>query len=535
LVYKITYCLNLILLDLNSIDLQVYILIDWRRSLFSGVVCFISAIVVIYRSSYIIGDSGYIKFLYIVLLFVASIIFMIIGTNIVMILLGWDGLGLVSYCLVIYYQNESSNRAGIITVLANRVGDVGILIGLIFIVNFRDWGMYSYYIRDQAIYIVGTCLIVGAITKRAQVPFSAWLPAAIAAPTPVSALVHSSTLVTAGVYLIIRINMFFSNGIISLGLLAFSVCTMLISGLSAVFEIDLKKIIALSTLSQLGVIIIILSVGYLNLAYFHLFTHALFKAILFLCAGVIIHGSGGVQDIRRIGLIWTIRPFIGVRISLANIALSGFPFLRGFYSKDLLLEVMYIININIILTVMLVVSTILTVVYSLRLIYYCLWRAGRESSFSNYIDLYIIVIPIYMIVIFVIFRGSLIRWIIFPEPVFIHLTTKIKGLNVILVILSVWIYFIQFNLVWIREAIGKFTHFFGGLWFLPILTGGGTTYFIKNIKNYHLEFDQAWLEQMSSLGIQKRSLYLNTVSVRPTGLGPIIKLLFLFFIVLLII
>jgi len=195
-----------------------------------------------------------------------------------------------------------------------------------------------------------------------------------------------------------------------------------------------------------------------------------------------------------------------VRISLANIALSGFPFLRGFYSKDLLLEVMYIININIILTVMLVVSTILTVVYSLRLIYYCLWRAGRESSFSNYIDLYIIVIPIYMIVIFVIFRGSLIRWIIFPEPVFIHLTTKIKGLNVILVILSVWIYFIQFNLVWIREAIGKFTHFFGGLWFLPILTGGGTTYFIKKYKKLSFRVWSGLIRANELFGNSKKKL-----------------------------
>jgi len=268
LVYKWGYCLNLILLNLNSINLNLYIYIDYCRRLFSAVVLFISAIVVIYRTKYIEGDSGYLKFLYLVLLFVVSIFLIIIGTNIVIILLGWDGLGLVSYCLVIYYQNESSNRAGIITVLSNRVGDVGILLGVVFMANFGDWGIYSYYLRGEAIYFVGIFLILGAITKRAQIPFSAWLPAAIAAPTPVSALVHSSTLVTAGVYLIIRINIFFTGGGLSTGLLFISICTIVISGIGATLEIDIKKIIALSTLSQLGVIIMILSVGYLNLAFF---------------------------------------------------------------------------------------------------------------------------------------------------------------------------------------------------------------------------------------------------------------------------
>lgn len=179
--------------------------------------------------------------------------------------------------------------------------------------------------------------MVAAITKRAQIPFSAWLPAAIAAPTPVSALVHSSTLVTAGVYLLIRFS-FILGETCSIFLLFISTITIFISGIVAVFEYDLKKIIALSTLRQLGIIIFAISLGLYNVAFFHLLTHALFKALLFLCAGVLIHGVGNTQDIRSFGALSLNYPVVTVCINLANLSLCGIPFLAGFYSKDLIVE-----------------------------------------------------------------------------------------------------------------------------------------------------------------------------------------------------
>jgi len=194
----------------------------------------------------------------------------------------------------------------------------------------------------------------------------------MAAPTPVSALVHSSTLVTAGIFLIIRLSIFFDTGELSDILLFLSVLTIFMSGLAANFENDIKKIIALSTLRQLGLMIIILSSGFLNLAFFHLITHAIFKAILFLCAGVIIHGIGGGQDIRFMGIILNLSPLISGILALASLALAGFPFLRGFYSKDLILEIIYCFNNNFIIMIILFLSTIFTVSYSFRLIYYSL-------------------------------------------------------------------------------------------------------------------------------------------------------------------
>jgi NADH-ubiquinone oxidoreductase chain 5 len=217
---------------------------------------------------------------------------------------------------------------------------------------------------------VGVLVVLAAITKRAQIPFSAWLPAAIAAPTPVSALVHSSTLVTAGVYLLIRFSPLLQGSRVRSILLLVSGLTIFIAGLGANFEFDLKKIIALSTLSQLGLIIRILSIGFYKLAYFHLLTHALFKALLFICAGAVIHNIKDSQDIRNIGGLVSQIPYTGACLNVANLALCGIPFLAGFYSKDLILEMATLSPLNTFSFFLFFFSTGLTICYSLRLVYY---------------------------------------------------------------------------------------------------------------------------------------------------------------------
>jgi NADH-ubiquinone oxidoreductase chain 5 len=226
---------------------------------------------------------------------------------------------------------------------------------------------------DLEIWVISLLVIIAAITKRAQIPFSAWLPAAIAAPTPVSALVHSSTLVTAGVYLLIRFNNLIIRNLFIQVLLLLRSLTIFMAGLGANFEFDLKKIIALSTLSQLGLIIGILCLGFPILAFFHLLTHALFKALLFICAGVIIHLIQNFQDIRYIGCLVNQLPITIVYFNIANIALCGFPFLAGFYSKDLILEFCSFLNVNFLVYFLYFFSTGLTVCYSLRLMYFSIY------------------------------------------------------------------------------------------------------------------------------------------------------------------
>jgi NADH-ubiquinone oxidoreductase chain 5 len=236
------------------------------------------------------------------------------------------------------------------------------------------------------------------------------LPAAIAAPTPVSALVHSSTLVTAGVYLLIRFNFLLINSFLRKFLLLISGLTIFIAGLGANFEFDLKKIIALSTLSQLGLIIRTLSLGLYKLCFFHLLTHALFKALLFLCAGVIIHNIKNSQDIRDIGNLVLFIPFSISCFNVANLALCGLPFLAGFYSKDLILEIVLISEINIFSIFLFFFSTGLTVIYSFRLFYYSLIIKINSSCINSLNDSSKIIRKrIFCLIIFAIIGGSLLN------------------------------------------------------------------------------------------------------------------------------
>ena len=344
------------------------VIIDPYGLLFSSVVLFISANVIIFAHSYIKGDPFMARFIHLVLLFVLSINLLIYIPHLIALLLGWDGLGLTSFLLVIYYQNPKSLAAGIITALTNRIGDVLLLIRIGWYLNNAHWNILLVW--DSPYFnLFGLTLLLAAITKRAQLPFSRWLPAAIAAPTPVSALVHSSTLVTAGVFLLFRFYPALSQTVIfNKCLIIVATLTALIAGLRAITECDIKKIIALSTLRQLGVIIISLGLGAPILAFFHLITHALFKALLFLCAGTLIHLHHHSQDLRFMGQLHTQIPLITSCITISNLALCGAPFLAGFYSKDLILEFSLFSPTNLVIIILFFFATGLTARYSTRFI-----------------------------------------------------------------------------------------------------------------------------------------------------------------------
>uniref|UniRef100_UPI0030E19335 NADH dehydrogenase subunit 5 n=1 Tax=Poecilochirus davydovae TaxID=3128885 RepID=UPI0030E19335 len=524
--------LEFVILNINSVDMKLYFLFDWISCLFVSVVTFISSMVVFYSKSYMEEESGKIKFLYLVLLFVMSMVLMILSPNMIMILLGWDGLGLVSYCLVIYYQNENSNSAGMITVLTNRIGDVGMILSVIFMLNFGSWSFFEFTVSGEMVYYVGCFMMMGAVTKSAQMPFSAWLPAAMAAPTPVSALVHSSTLVTAGVYLIIRLSVYYSNGNLSSVLMFMSIMTMFMSGLGANLEMDLKKIIALSTLSQLGVMMMILSVGFYNLAFFHLITHAMFKAMLFLCAGVVIHGVGGTQDIRMMGLMWKLSPMVSGMMTLASLSLAGVPFLSGFYSKDLILEVMYMMNNNLFMLLFIMLATMFTVTYSLRLMYYSMWKGSMDSPVQGYYETNLMVFPIMLMGFIVVVLGCSLSWVIFPHPNFINISFETKILNLFLIFLGIWFFFVHYNCVWKSEELNSVSHFMGTMWFLPILS---SSVFIKALGStlyYHLESDQGWLEEMGPSGLGNMNQLISS-RISFSQYGDLRMLLMLSFIIIL--
>nr|YP_004857855.1 NADH dehydrogenase subunit 5 [Panulirus homarus]AEO50359.1 NADH dehydrogenase subunit 5 [Panulirus homarus] len=493
---------------LNGCPLVMTIIFDWMSMMFSGFVLFISSMILYYSGEYMKDDKNFNRFMYLVILFVCSMILMIMSPNLISILLGWDGLGLVSYCLVIYYQNEKSSNSGMITVLSNRVGDVAVLMSIGLMCKFGGWNfmLYSCEVGHQNMLLMTMLVMVAGMTKSAQIPFSAWLPAAMAAPTPVSALVHSSTLVTAGVYLLIRFSPALMESSVSTLLLLISCLTMFMAGLGANFEYDLKKIIALSTLSQLGVMMSILSLGLPDLAFFHLLTHALFKALLFMCAGMIIHSMKECQDIRRMGSLIYSMPLTSSLMTLSNLALCGMPFMSGFYSKDLILEVAFMSNINTIAFMLYVLATGLTVCYTFRLVFYIISGEPNISSFISISDSSTTMTnPSLMLAAGAVVMGSVLSWLLFPESYMICLSffLKVLALSVSLVggILGYMLNFMNMNYNLKSIDLFSITSFVGSMWFLPHLSGFfPSSLTLKIGSKLKKNFDGGWLEYLGGHG-----------------------------------
>lgn len=500
--------------SLNSVRLEILFLFDWISLLFIRFVLFISSIVLIYRIEYMGGDKNISRFLFLVIMFVISIMFMIISPNLVSILLGWDGLGLVSYCLVIYYQSFKSYSAGILTALRNRVGDVALLIGLRWIFYYGSYNFMFYtelFNNDIVIKLTTFLVVLAAFTKRAQIPFSAWLPAAIAAPTPVSSLVHSSTLVTAGVYLLIRFNKSLNSRLI-LFVLLIRVLTIFISGLGANLEFDLKKIIALSTLRQLGLIIRVLLLGRFKLAFYHLLIHALFKALLFICAGSFIHSFSDNQDIRFMGNMYIYIPVTRAIFIVANFSLCGIPFLSGFYSKDLILEFSSISRMSVYFYLIFYISTGLTVSYRVRLRYYLFFSKINFLSYFRIGDYRILILKSKLALVMIrILIGCCLNWLIIDTPYFIYLSYLIKIITLLIVGLGSWlgyeVSFLRINYTNKRLKF-YFIRYFASMWNLPILSTVGLNYYpLSYGKIRYRVMDQGWYEMFGGLYIKRVLFY----------------------------
>ncbi len=432
------------------------------------------------------------------ILFVASILCLIVSPNLIRLLLGWDGLGLTSYALVIYYQNESACNAGMLTVLRNRIGDVCILLAIALLSYAGSWFFFS--IDTISLPLISLFVGLAGMTKSAQVPFSAWLPAAMAAPTPVSALVHSSTLVTAGVYLLIRFHHLLKDTLVLQMLLVTALLTTVIAGWGANFEVDLKKIVALSTLSQLGLIIMTLRVGIKTIAFFHIISHAIFKSTLFIGAGVIIHISNGTQDSRFMRSLHHSSPFLIGAFSVINMSLLGFPFLSGFYSKDLLIELTLYSVPNVWLLILVLMAAGLTVAYRLRAMFLAITSVSNTQRVVSLHDRNrVVIVRTSTVLLIGLTSGYFFYWVFLWTPHAITLPSLIKY-RVLLIML------IRGTTASLALKINKtlrFTSIKGAIlmrglrkiWFLPFLSTKPAILATIRIRSASSELlDKGWLE-----------------------------------------
>nr|UGS80444.1 NADH dehydrogenase subunit 5 [Lachesilla sp. LaspGHN] len=506
--YKKSYLLDFEVSFFNSSEIMFYILIDWMSMLFMSFVCLISFVVVYYSKSYMGNDKSMSMFIFLIFCFVISMMLLIISPNLISILLGWDGLGLISYCLVIYYQNMKSMNAGMLTALTNRIGDVMILLSIAWMLNFGSWNFSNYFFEKEIYMIISGLIIIAAMTKSAQIPFSSWLPAAMAAPTPVSALVHSSTLVTAGVYLLVRFSPSFLSFSSGKWLLIVSVLTMFMSGVGAVFECDLKKIIALSTLSQLGLMISALALGMKEFAFFHLLSHALFKSLLFMCAGYIIHGMNDSQDIRFMGSVVSQSPLLSIYFNIANLALCGMPFLSGFFSKDLILEYILFMNMNMFIFYLYFLSIFFTVVYSFRLVYYSMVDEVKLFPLMSFNDNDFLMLGFMgVMMLMTIFGGCFISWMIFIDFFGVVLSFSMKTLVLNICIMGGGLglligSFKNYNVMKIRFMF--LLNVLMEMWFLPYLSTVGINWTGLKLGGLYTKYmDKGWSEYLGGQGLYK--------------------------------
>jgi NADH-quinone oxidoreductase subunit L len=363
--------------------------IDPLSSIMLVVVTFVSALVHIYSIGYMSHDPHKPRFMSYLSLFTFSMLVLVVSDNFLQLFFGWEGVGLCSYLLIgFWYKKESANNAAIKAFIVNRVGDFGLAIGIFLIffyfgtINFKEVFDLAPQFLEKSIVFLGfesslitlICLFlfIGAMGKSAQFLLHTWLPDAMEGPTPVSALIHAATMVTAGVFLVVRCSPLFEYSQTALNLVTIvGMITAIFAASVALVQNDIKKIVAYSTCSQLGYMFFAAGVGAYHVAMFHLFTHAFFKALLFLGSGSVIHAFKDEQDIRNMGGVRKKLPYTYIFMLIGTLALTGFPFLSGFYSKDAIIEFAYLRNStlgNYAATIG-IFTAFLTSIYSWRLIF----------------------------------------------------------------------------------------------------------------------------------------------------------------------
>ena len=363
--------------------------IDPLSSIMLVVITFVSALVHIYSIGYMSHDPHKPRFMSYLSLFTFSMLVLVVSDNFLQLFFGWEGVGLCSYLLIgFWYKKESANNAAIKAFIVNRVGDFGLAIGIFLIffyfgtINFKEvFDLAPQFLEKNIVFLgfesslitlICLFLFIGAMGKSAQFLLHTWLPDAMEGPTPVSALIHAATMVTAGVFLVVRCSPLFEYSQTALNLVTIvGMITAIFAASVALVQNDIKKIVAYSTCSQLGYMFFAAGVGAYHVAMFHLFTHAFFKALLFLGSGSVIHAFKDEQDIRNMGGVRKKLPYTYIFMLIGTLALTGFPFLSGFYSKDAIIEFAYLRNStlgNYAATIG-IFTAFLTSIYSWRLIF----------------------------------------------------------------------------------------------------------------------------------------------------------------------
>jgi NADH-quinone oxidoreductase subunit L len=374
-------------ISVGSLHIPFSFLVDQLSSIMLLVITGVGFLIHLYSTGYMHDDAGFNKFFAYLNLFIFFMLLLVLGSNYVIMFIGWEGVGLCSYLLIgFWFSNPSYADAAKKAFVMNRIGDLGFLLGIFVI--FHTFGTISYkevfdkaalmHIGDGTLVLITILLFVGATGKSAQIPLFTWLPDAMAGPTPVSALIHAATMVTAGIYMIARSNILFTMSEVTMHIIAvIGITTAAFAALIALTQTDIKKVLAYSTVSQLGYMFLGLGVGAYTGSFFHVLTHAFFKALLFLGAGSVIHAVSGEQDMRKMGGLRSKLPITFATMLIGTIAISGIPPFAGFFSKDEILA--HTFEHNPTIWVVGVLTSMCTSFYMFRMLYLTFFGTFRGT------------------------------------------------------------------------------------------------------------------------------------------------------------